>query len=242
MSQFTNVKLPSNCALYDGVKPEDIQLRTFVGKEEEMLAQLSAENFQSKLPLILKEVVKGVEIEALTAGDHLFILIWEIINSYSNLSAIDLNCEHCRNNVIANIDLNDLNIIELAEGYAEPCTIKLPSGNDIKLRLLRVQDEINIIEYSKHAEGSSWLFRLATSIVDPQSDVMQRLAYLSTLGVRDVAKIRSFHEKFYHGVQLEVPYVCSNCEREGQIPLPFCLLDMLVPQGPALARAVGDAI
>ena len=43
--------------------------------------------------------------------------------------------------------------------------ITLSSGSKIKLRLLRVQDVINIIDFNKNSVGSSWLYRYAASIV-----------------------------------------------------------------------------
>jgi len=242
MSEFVQVNLPSGCKLYEGIKPEDVQLRPLLGKEEEILAQLSAENFERKLPAVLKEVVRGVEIEQLTSGDHLFILIWEVINSYSNLTAVENTCEFCGSNIVADIDLGELEIIDLPEDYNEPYEVALSSGNKIKLRLLRVQDEIDIINFTKNSTGSSWLYRYAASIVDPELDAMKRMLFLSNLPAIDVAKVRAFHERFYHGPQLEAPYICSKCGKEGEISLPFCLLDILVPQGPALARIMGDTI
>ena len=53
--------------------------------------------------------------------------------------------------------------------------------------------------------------------------------------------IRAFHDKFKHGPKMISKYTCPDCGGTGVMPVPF-RLEMLLPYGENLARAVGDTV
>jgi len=67
-----------------------------------------------------------------------------------------------------------------------------------------------------------WSFRFARTIVDilkdgvPQENLnfMDKVKFFDALPGDISTKIREFHEKFDHGVDMRVRFVCNNCEYE----------------------------
>jgi len=144
------------------------------------------------------------------------------------------------NEVEISIDLTKLNQIELPDSYKQPYSVTLPDiGKKIPLRLLTVKDEIEIERFDKKHDNSH-LYRYARSVVS-EMDVLARLATIEKMSARDLAVIRTFHEKFYHGPDMNTSFVCPKCKEEDDIIVPF-RLEFLYPYGEALTDAFGAGI
>jgi len=237
--KFQPISLPSKCVVYDGVEPDSIKIRTLKGKDEKLIAELNYDNFDKKFCTIMNNVITGIEPEKLTIGDRLYIMLWETVNSYSKDYPVEFICDSCLQKIEYMIDLSKLDVVCLPDDFVEPYEVKLSSGM-IKLRLFRISDEINISELEK-AGKDSWLYRFALSIVDNEKNVWDRVIKLDNMDVKDIAIIRAFHTKFYHGPKLESKYECPKCGGEGVVPVPF-RPEMLLPYGDALVRDFGKAI
>ena len=96
---FFPLKLPSRCLVYPGIERDNakdqIQIRTFKGRDEKLIAEISPENFEKKFALILKNVLKGIDPNILTIGDRQCIMLWETIHSYDKNVVVTYECEHC---------------------------------------------------------------------------------------------------------------------------------------------------
>jgi hypothetical protein len=241
---YRPISLPSKCLVYKGVDKDGIQIRTLKGKDEKLIAEVNYDNFEKKFLLLLKNVLKGIDPEILTVGDRLFILLWEAINSYSKDFDIEHNCMSCFEKITSTVDLSQLDVVELPDDFKEPYSKELSDGSSVKLRLFRVQDEINIANYEKSGD-SSWLYRFATSVVQKKSNkevgIWDRVSYLENLSAGDVAKIRAFHQEFAHGPKMEAPYICNKCGGEGVVPVPF-RTEMLFPYGENLSKYYGNPV
>ena len=238
------IKFPSKCLVYPdidlSVNPDQVQIRTFKGRDEKLIAEISNENFEKKFSAVLKGVLTGIDPMKLTIGDRLYLVIWETINSYSKIFSVDYECEHCWQKSVYDIDLTQLETIELPDNFKEPYELKLPiSGDLVKVRLLRVSDMLNINELSK-AGQSVWLYRYALTLVNDKS-VWENVEYLEDLSTKDLMVIRAFHSKFEHGLKMESKYECPKCGGVGIMPVPF-RLEMLLPFGEKLERYTGDTI
>jgi len=241
MSEKTfQLSLPSKCLVYSDVDPSGIQIRTFKGKDEKLIAEISAENFEKKFVLVLRQVLTGIDPMKLTLGDELYLAVWEAINSYSKDFFLTYECEHCWQKSELTADLSKFELMELPETFKEPVEVTLPvSGDIVKLRLLRVEDIIKVDEISKLGKNV-WLYRYALSLVDERG-IWDRVDYLENMESKDLMQIRAFHDKHIHGPKMEAKYECPKCGGAGTTPVPF-RLEMLLPHGETLSRYTGDAV
>jgi hypothetical protein len=232
--------LPSKFQLY-GIDPKTIQLRAFKGKDEKLIASLTYENFESKFVEILKSVLTGIDPRELTIGDRLYIMLWEVINSYTRFCNLDYQCSNCYQKAQYDVDMSLIQVIELPNGFKEPYPIKLTNGSTLNLRLFRVRDEEEAKDFEKTTGQSAWLYRYALSIVDDKLTDVDRMTVLDEVATQDIALIRAFHERYYHGPKMEAMVECKKCGASEVAPIPF-RLELFFPHGDSLKRYFGNAI
>jgi hypothetical protein len=233
---FVPITLPSQCLTYPEVKPEDIKARAYQGSEEELLSQINPLNLERSYLEVMKRVIQGIDPLKLTLGDRLYFIVWECICSYMDVIKVKTVCSNCLQEVEVSVDLKNLEVIKLPDNYKEPYEVTLPSGKQIKLRLLTVADEIEIEKYQRK-HGKSYLYRYALSIVS-DDNIVEKLKTLEESS-KDMLKIRAFHEKFYHGLDFNYTYKCSHCGEEDDVEVPF-RLDFLFPTGKTLTKIFGE--
>ena len=102
---FLPIKLPSRCFPYEGVNLADVRIRPYKGKDEIFLAEINPINLEQKFVEVLKNVISGIDPEVLTLGDRLYIILWEYINSYSEITQIKTMCSHCLKSIEVGVDL-----------------------------------------------------------------------------------------------------------------------------------------
>jgi len=238
---FLPINLPSKCLPYDGISPDSIKVRAYQGKDEIYLSQINPLTLERNYIQVLKNTVQGIDPENLTLGDRLYIIIWECINSYTDILKLKTVCTFCLNEIEIGVDLKELEIAFLPDNYKQPYEIILPeSGKKINLRLLTVKDEIDTEKYEQ-SHKDAFLYRYARSIVNDDLDIIQKLELLGNLPGKDLATIRAFHEKFYHGPILFTNFKCPRCKEEDKTEVPF-LLDLLFPSGETLTKTFGAGI
>jgi len=240
LENYINItdKIPSKGIVY----PEKIEIgvRTLKGKDEKLVAEISANNFDVKFVQVLKNVLVGVDPIELTLGDRMYLALWQTINSYNKDFTVEFECPDCWKKGTYVVDLSTLDNVELSKDFKEPYQVKLPkAGISLNLRLLRVKDLIKVDELAK-ANQNVWLYRYALSIVNDKT-VWDNLEMLENMDVADIAIIRGFHDKFSHGPKMETRYKCPYCGGTGIMPVPF-RLEMLLPYGKELQRYIGGAI
>lgn len=236
---FVPINLPSRCLTYPGLHPEDIKARAYQGSEEELLSQINPINLERNYLEVMKRVIQGIDPIKLTLGDRLYFIVWECINSYMDVIQVKTVCSHCLQEVEIPVDLKELKVINLPEDFKEPREVPLPGGEKIKLRLLTVEDEIEIEEYQKK-HGSSHNYRYARSIVS-EKDILEMLDKVEKMSAKDKATLRAFQEKFYHGPDLYHKYTCPKCKEEDEVEVPF-RFDFLFPTGETLTKTFGEKL
>lgn len=236
---YLPINLPSKCLAYEGIEPKDITIRAYQGKDAVYLAEITPINLSQKFLAVLGNVVKGMDPKLLTLGDRLYIMVWECAKSYTDIIKVSTTCTHCLKDISVTVDLGKLNVITLPDNFKQPYEITLPSGKAVNLRLLTVDDEIEIEKFEEKNEDGL-LFRQARSIVDDR-DILARLEELRSMDARDIARIEAFHEKFYHGPDLVSSFECPKCGREDEVDVPF-RLDFFFPHGRTLTDNFGKGI
>lgn len=215
------INLPSKCLVYTDVDPSKILIRTFKGKDQELISQLTLANLNKKFLVVINNVIQGIEASKLTSGDGKYVLMWETINSYGNNYPLKMICEFCLQDIEISIDLNTLEKKELPDNFKQPYKVKL-SDSVVKLRLLTLGDEVDSFEFGKKGQPT-YLYDYALSIVDESMNILDKVEMLRNMDVKDLNKIESFHEQFDHGPDMETNYVCPKCGGEGKVLVPFRL-------------------
>lgn len=227
-ADFVSVHLPSKCLTYPDVDNELIRLRPFRGREEQLVVELSHGNPKKKLLELMKSILQGVDPEILTLGDVSYILVWEGINSYSNLYPLSLICQGCQQSIKVNIDLGELDNIELPDDFSQPCEVEL-SNTKVGLKLLTLKDDIQLFNLAEKGQ-STYLYSYAMSMVDKDTNIEQRVEILESMDTKtDLAKIKEFHKKYEHGPDLNALYECPKCGEKGRVLVPFRLDELVSP-------------
>ena len=240
MSTYLPINLPSKCLPYEGVNPEDITIRAYTAEDEIFLSEINPVNLESKYLMVLKKVLRGIDPKLLTLGDRLYIIIWEYIKSYSSIVNLPVVCSHCLEESTIPIDLMNLDKIDLPDDYQQPYSVELPDkGKEISLKLLSVEDEIAIEKYEKENRNGH-IYRFARSVVS-ESDTLSKVADIEKLSAKDLAKIRAFQVKFYHGPNMNTTFTCPQCEEEDDVTVPF-RLEFFYPDGETLTDTFGKGI
>ena len=231
--------MPSKLLPYGGVVKQ-IEARMLRGRDEKLIGELTIQNFESKFAVLLKQVIRGIEPEELTIGDRFFVLTWLAINCYSNIYPVSGPCVLCFRDINVDVDLGQLEKVYLGDKYSEPHELQLIDGNKIKLRQYRVKDQIQYMDYLGRKQQENIIYKLAQTLVD-EKDMAEKIAYLEELTTQDLALIRAFHDKYFHGVKMEYTYKCPKCGGTGMMPVPF-RLDIIFPEGSTVARALGRSV
>ena len=239
MDGFISIKLPSQGLIYNDFDPEAVKIRLLKGKDEKLIAELNANNFDRKLNTILRNLLQGIDPNKLTLGDRKYLLIWLAINSYTKMFPVELTCEHCFQDLTIETDLSEIENKLLPDDFKQPYKVTLSSG-DVYLKLLTVEDELKVADYEL-AGNNGYLHRLALSIVDQEKDLGAKVKIIEEMPGFDLARIKAFHAKFDHGPVMESEYTCKHCGGLGHVAVPF-RIEMVFPVGEALTKYYGQEL
>lgn len=237
MSEFVKIKLPSKGLTYEGYDPEKVMIRSMTGNDEKLIAELNQDNFDRKLNIFLKSVFKGVETEKLTSGDRGYLILWQVVNSYSKDKLFEGICPRCEQKVSFMVDLSKLDDATLPDGFKVPYPVVLSNDIVVYLKLFNSADEMQLSDLEKMF-GWNWLHRWALTVVDDSKTFEEKVKFIGELPSRDLAKIRAFQEKFFHGPIMEWNYSCKHCGGAGRMAIPF-QREWLFPSGKALTADFG---
>lgn len=221
---YVPVKLPSRCKPYEGVNPDNIKIRSFLGKEELIISGITKQNYDKRIVELLESVLQGIDANVLTLGDRLYLLIWEAMNSYGDEKKVAYKCETCGLDLVDGIKLSEIENEEWPEDPAlvYPAEITMSDGKKFTYRLLNNQDSIKISEWEAFGKNSH-LYKYALSLSRSGMTLLEITNYLETVPSADLSLIRKMEGSFRHGPILEKKYVCKHCDSEGRIFLPFRL-------------------
>jgi hypothetical protein len=167
----------------------------------------------------------------LTIGDRITLITQLRITTYGPEYVAEVTCPMCRTPQRETYNLmEDLDDVWLPDDYEEPYFVEIEAFNGgVSLRLMTVKDDMEVDSYISQkrkmklvSAEDEWSIRFAKTIVDIVVDgndmenltLKDKILFFEGLPGKDSQKIREFHNKFDHGVDLRVPFVCSNCAFE----------------------------
>ena len=236
---FQKILLPSKCLAYDGIDRNGIQISQLTGEEERILSETNVSNFDKKILEVFQNIIQGVEPHRLTLGDRMYILIWEIMNSFSDDLPVTYICLDCEHKVSVTGKLSTMEVLELPDTFKQPVDKILPCGKRVKLRLLTSGDEAAVVDYENKG-GDGWSYRYASTIVSGD-DIFKRMEFYKSLSMKDTASVRAFQDEYSHGPDMQIKAKCPECGKEELVSIPF-RLEFLFPTGPELIRNYGSGV
>lgn len=226
--EATEFLLPSRGLFYH----DRVKIRAMTSKEEKRIAGINQRNWNATINGVLKACIKepvDFNPEILTVGDRLTLITYLRITTYGPKYISEMTCPKCNNTTMEEYDLNKLEDIWLPEEFEEPEFVKLDSfDGGVYLRLMRISDEIEIENYIRKQKKfrsfstqDEWSMRYAKTIVEIENagqtieaNEKEKGDFFDSLPGNDSLKIRDFHAKYDHGINLNVSFACNNCGYE----------------------------
>lgn len=221
--------LPSKGILY----PFDrVRIRPLTSKEEKKIASITSKNFNKQINSILKSCIKEPENFdplILTIGDRTSLIVWLRIITHGNEYVSSVTCPQCGSQSKEVYDLEQLEALWLPDEYKEPYFIEMDNGITVGLRLMRVKDDVEIDQILTQqrkvkniSSEDEWSYRFAKTITNiiingeelQNINLLDKIRFFEALPGKESRKIREFHSKFDHGVDMRVPFECSSCGYE----------------------------
>lgn len=227
--RYSLVSLPSNGKLG---YPDEIEYRDILVKDEKVLSSSTEKTFGKTLNQVLKSLLRDKSFfEKLSIYDRDFLLIWVWANSYSTTKIIESKCPHCEATNNFNVDLTELPIDDLDEGYKNPYPYTTSSGEKVHFRLLTVRDEEEARKFCAANKGYDEIFiSLCLSVqlktVIPLKEKIRHIE--DTFTGKDMSILRGFHKHFKYGVNDVIERECVSCGEVSKISIPF-QVDFFIP-------------
>lgn len=149
------VVLPSRGFAYNGRIPEGkVTVSPMTTREEKALASSGNGNNLNIVDLLIGRCVHGMsdlKPGDLLVGDRAFLMMVIRAASFGQDYQFQMTCDLCRAQFLHTVKIpNDLEMIELKEGFNEPFEVELPMSKvKLKLRLLRGSDEADLTKLQK---------------------------------------------------------------------------------------------
>jgi endogenous inhibitor of DNA gyrase (YacG/DUF329 family) len=208
-----------------------------MGTMEEKLIAGSRATGGKLMSQLLDRVIVSPKIDSrdLLAEDRLFLLIKLRILTFGSTYHFKMGCPQCGKVNTYEVDLGNLNVNEIPEGFVEPLTVKLPiSGETVNLRLLRGYDDEEVTKAAKRFQekGSggvqgdpSYIPTLARSIHSTSSidenDYDAKLKFVQELKSLDSRTMTCALENIKIGVDMNQTLTCPTCQADFEASVPF---------------------
>ncbi|MDA3807333.1 MAG: hypothetical protein PF440_05385 [Thiomicrorhabdus sp.] len=223
--------LPSNGAFG---YPTSVEYRDILAKDEEILANATADTYARTLNGVIKSVMMDCPFyENLSIHDRDYALIWLWANNYESKKSIEIECEHCEHKATDVVDLTNLETIEPKEGFtgAFEMTLKV-TGKPIKVRLRTVGDENAVENFMLKNKKHRFEYLMMIRAIDLGMDVAleQKIKWVGdNITGREMAIIKAFHEHYSYGIKTQLEHKCPACSGVTLYELPFQTEDILNP-------------
>ena len=259
----SEVQLPSKGFLYgDKIPDGNVCIVPWSAQEQKVL--YSDDNRGGLLEILNVLIAASVKIKdeetgnlkplpippgELLSGDRSYLMIYMRSVSFGSGYQYYATCTDCREKYDGSVDLNELPILYLPDGFSEPFSVKLPrSQATVSLRLLRGKDEIATMNFAKKMrmqlakvklQSSSpgdpgytnRLSRMVVSLLtsdgqtitptNPLDGQLLIQEFVNHLPALDTIAIENAYQDNDCGVDLFLDLVCPNCRGDQRQVLPL---------------------
>jgi hypothetical protein len=239
------VELPSHGKLYGDKCPDGIvELYPMTGREETLVAGMTAANITEVFDLILKRCIKPNAVpentlapEEMLSSDKFYLMLVLRSNSYGSHYEFNVKCPECGARVEHACEIpDDFELKKAPENFMEPFTVELPrSGATVEFRLLRGKDDLDIIRYARREANKSrglesgdptFIYRLAKHIVTINGkthDFGTVLHFVEDLIGEDTSMLRDAIDEATPGIITVIDLECTapRCGNLFRADMPF---------------------
>lgn len=179
---------------------------------------------------------KDFDVSALTLPDTLYLLFKLRVLSYGNEYKFRTRCPECGKKIDVTVDLSELSVETLEEGFSDNLVVELPHRKDtVYTRVLtnndmrEIDDEIKRRKRKNPNDESAYIIRIVKSIekikiAKDKSELTHPIdieRYVNSLTDLDASAIIAARDSVNFGVTPIVERVCPECREYVDIALNF---------------------
>ena len=238
------IEIPSKGIGYPKGHPLDgkdvIEIRYMTAKEEDILSSKTLLKKGIAIERFLENVIidKNIKVNSLLIGDKNAIIIGARSSGYGNIYETKVTCPKCETENTLNFDLNSASMYTPPENLEDMLVKKTESGNflikaptsefDIEVRLMRGQDEVDIVYNNQKKKKYNLKDSLVTDqykrfivSVNGYTDPKIINYYIDNMPAADSRHIRRTYKKVTPNVELKDQFCCLSCGYEQELEVPL---------------------
>ena len=244
------VDIPSKGKFYPEEHPLKnkpfIEIKEMTAKEEDILTNKSYLKKGILINKLIESLLvdKSIDVSTLLVGDKNAIMVAARINAYGASYDVTLDCTECGHRNLVNIDLNKISVRETPENLQDfkngeiNGADQLQNGNILlvlprtkwvaECKLMNGKDEkliVSLLESKKNKEDSditiSEQLKIIISSINSVTDTEILERAIDAMPAYDAKALRTAYQKLIPNVVIEKNYICSSCEKEQELEVPF---------------------
>lgn len=221
--------------LYGGAFDKDIVIRAMTTVEEKM--RLAGTGFEVIPNLIGACIVspENIDVSSLKLFDIQYLMYKLRTVTYGNDYHINLTCPHCGQSLDMHIDLDELDVVDVPEDFAEPFEIgPLPvSGDTLTCKIPSIQEYLEVIKEAKRIKKKTpnyvgdpefiLTYQSQISKVNGETKEPFKLRqYVEQMHARDMRYLDSKYEELTSSFGLDtfIMHSCEHCGEDVTFDLP----------------------
>jgi len=237
------VDLPSKGKFYPEDHPlrdvAEIEIRHMTAKEEDILTNVALIKKGVAIDRMLQNIIKtpNVEVEQMFSGDKNALTVAARITGFGANYEPKVRCPACQATTEFSFDLNEHKVID---GTELPDNVKntangtfmisdLPACEHVvEVRLMTGRDERALAKSQEQRKKNNLPPTLVTDqlkmVIDSVGGSTQPAdinAFVDTMPLRTAKALRRIYSDITPNVDLTQNFVCSKCEHEEQMEVPF---------------------
>lgn len=235
--------LPSNGYLNPEIPEGKVVQRCMMVADKKFLSgsNLPAGTALHQLLQRTTELPETFDVEKLTIPDTLYLLFKLKILSYGNNHSFRTKCPECYQRISVTVDLSELPVEYLEEGFADDLVVTLPHrGDTVYTRVLTNSDIEQVNKELKRRkkrsnkdDESDYVLMIVQSIekielMEPNKDGKKVLThpldielYIESLTDLDASAIIAAREGVTYGIKPTVEHICPECGEYIDISVQF---------------------
>jgi hypothetical protein len=240
------VELPSKGLYYPPSHPlhkqETIEIRQMTAKDEDTLTSKVLLKKGVAIDKMLNDIIinKAIKVDDLLVGDKNAVILAARISGYGAEYETKVACPSCEKNSLYEFDLNQKDIItplsteqlsEVGISVTDSGTfvVSIPnSKNIIEIRLITGKDEKAMVQKldqkkANNLSESNITDQLKMLIVSVNGSSESRTIhdFIWNMPAKEAKFLRSIMKNVTPNIKLEQTFVCSNCNFETEMEVPF---------------------
>lgn len=231
-SALTETILMPSRGMIPGV-PKEITIRAIQRKDKKKL--LMSETSNVLLSLLQYAVVSPADFNVfdLLPFESEYLLYRLRILTYGPMNTFKHRCPICGAINEVEMNLNDIPIIELPDGFKRTFDIPLPvSGNVLTCRLLSEGEKLALDKQSKDLEAAMgkenadldliWEARIIAINGESKLAPIEKMQFLDEMNDYDSEYFMEYYNKYEgnYGLQTKLKYICDDCGKAVDSEMP----------------------